>query len=84
MKVGLIDVDGYNFPNLPLMKISAWHKQNGDSVEWYEALFHSIGEPLDIVYMSRVFGDEYSSDYQYYVKIIFFSLANKHYIIHYA
>lgn len=26
MKIGLIDVDGHNFPNLPLMKISAWHK----------------------------------------------------------
>lgn len=27
MKVGLIDVDGHNFPNLPLMKISAYHKR---------------------------------------------------------
>ena len=26
MKIGLIDVDGHNFPNLALMKISAWHK----------------------------------------------------------
>lgn len=26
MNVGLIDVDGHNFPNLALMKISAWHK----------------------------------------------------------
>ena len=25
MQVGLIDVDGHNFPNLPLMKLSAWH-----------------------------------------------------------
>ena len=67
MRVGLIDVDGHNFPNLPLMKISAYHKAKGDSVEWYEPLFHSMGEPLDIVYMSRVFGDEYSSDYPYCV-----------------
>lgn len=67
MRVGLIDVDGHNFPNLPLMKISAYHKSKGDSVEWYEPLFHSIGEPLDIVYMSRVFGDEYSKDYEYFV-----------------
>ena len=29
MKVGLIDVDGHNFPNIPLMKISAWHKAQG-------------------------------------------------------
>ena len=52
MKVGLIDVDGHNFPNLPLMKISAYHKARGDSVEWYEPLFS--GE-LDRVYMSKVF-----------------------------
>ena len=26
MKIGLIDVDGHNFPNLPLMKLSAYHK----------------------------------------------------------
>lgn len=67
MRVGLIDVDGHNFPNLPLMKLSAWHKSQGDSVEWYEPLFHSIGEPLDKVYMSKVFSDEYTEDYQYCV-----------------
>lgn len=27
MKIGLIDVDGHNHPNIPLMKLSAWHKQ---------------------------------------------------------
>lgn len=31
--VGLIDVDGHNFPNLALMRISAWHKAHGDNVE---------------------------------------------------
>lgn len=67
MRIGLIDVDGHNFPNLALMKISAWHKSRGDTVEWYNPLLHSIGEPLDKVYMSRVFGDEYSDDYPYYV-----------------
>lgn len=67
MRIGLIDVDGHNFPNLPLMKISAYHKAKGDSVEWYEPLFHSMGEPLDIVYMSKVFGDEYTEDYPYFV-----------------
>lgn len=60
MKVGLIDVDGHNFPNLPLMKISAYHKARGDSVEWYEPLFS--GE-LDRVYMSKVF--TFTPDYQY-------------------
>ena len=54
IRIGLIDVDVHNFPNLPLMKISAWHKGKGDSVEWYEPLFHGIGEPFDKVYMSMV------------------------------
>lgn len=51
MKVGLIDVDGHNFPNLPLMKLSAWHKQQGDDVEWY----FPFGGGYDLVYMSKVF-----------------------------
>ena len=28
----LIDVDSHNFPNLVLMKLSAWHKARGDEV----------------------------------------------------
>lgn len=37
MKIGLIDVDSHSgYPNLPLMKISAWHKSKGDEVEWYD------------------------------------------------
>lgn len=65
MRIGLIDVDGHNYPNIPLMKISAWHKEQGDFVEWYEPLFHSMGEPFDIVYMSKVFS--FTPDYQYHV-----------------
>ena len=65
MKIGLIDVDGHNFPNLPLMKLSAYHKSIGDSVEWYEPLFHSMGKPFDKVYMSKVFS--FTSDYPYHV-----------------
>lgn len=52
MRVGLIDVDGHNFPNIPLMKLSAWHKNQGDSVEWYDPLFSGH---MDRVYMSKVF-----------------------------
>lgn len=63
MRIGLIDVDSHNFPNLPLMKLSAWHKSQGDSVEWYDPLFHSIGEPFDIVYMSKIFS--FTLDFQY-------------------
>lgn len=54
VRVALIDVDGHNFPNLPLMKLSAWHKKNGDSVEWYEPLTAWFNPP-DRVYMSKVF-----------------------------
>ena len=39
LRIGLIDVDGHNFPNLPLMKLSAWHKARGDTVEWYSPMF---------------------------------------------
>ena len=58
MIVGLIDVDGHNFPNLCLMKLSAYHKSLGDMVEWY----NSKREQYDCVYMAKVFSDEYSPD----------------------
>lgn len=58
MKIGLIDVDGHNFPNLALMRISAYHKARGDTVEWWWSdFFH-----YDIVYMSKIFSDAYSKD----------------------
>lgn len=60
MRIGLIDVDGHNYPNLPLMKLSAWHKKNGDFVEWYEA-WNGYAEPYDKVYMSKVFS--FTPDY---------------------
>ena len=64
MRIGLIDVDGHNFPNIPLMKkISAWHKARGDEVKWYEPLFDSVNEPLDKVYMAKVFS--FTPDYPY-------------------
>ena len=62
MKIGLIDVDGHNYPNIPLMKLSAWHKQRGDSVEWYQPMFSGH---LDRVYMSKVFS--FTPDYEYFV-----------------
>ncbi len=57
MKIGLIDVDSHNFPNLALMKISAYHKAQGDEVEWW----WGWGE-YDRVYKSKVFDDTYSHD----------------------
>ena len=59
-KIGLIDVDGHNFPNFALMKISAWHKAQGDVVEWYDTMFSGH---CDKVYMSKVF--TFSPDYPY-------------------
>ena len=58
MKIGLIDVDGHRFPNLALMRISAFHKQQGDEVEWWLGDFWHY----DIVYMSKIFSDAYSKD----------------------
>lgn len=58
MNIGLIDVDSHNFPNLCLMKISAYHKAKGDAVEWCDLFKH-----YDKVYLSRVFDDIYTEDF---------------------
>ena len=42
------------------MKISAYHKARGDTVEWLNLLEH-----YDKVYVSKVFGPEYSADFIY-------------------
>lgn len=60
MKIGLIDVDGHNFPNLALMKISAYHKAKGDDIEWCNLFKH-----YDRVYQSKVFDDTYTPDLEY-------------------
>ena len=57
MRIGLIDVDSHNYPNLALMKISAYHKAHGDEVEWW----WGWGQ-YDRVYMSKVFDETYSPD----------------------
>jgi len=67
MKIGLIDVDNREnlakcFPNICLMKISAWHKSRGDSVEWYQPM---ISGHMDRVYMSKVF--TFSPNYEYFI-----------------
>lgn len=50
MNIGLIDVDGHNFPNVALMKIASWHRQQGDTAEWVNGF-----EQYDRIYMSKVF-----------------------------
>ena len=54
MKIGIWDGDGKQYPNLALMKISAWHKAQGDEVEWAHPFIH-----YDKVYVAKVFGEEY-------------------------
>lgn len=56
MKIGLHDAEAEHshsktkFPNYALMKISAWHKAHGDTVEWWQPLME-----YDRVYSSKVF-----------------------------
>lgn len=55
MKIGLHDAEkeylkNKRFPNYALMKISAWHKSQGDTVEWWNPLCK-----YDRVYSSKVF-----------------------------
>lgn len=57
LKIGLVDVDSHNWPNLCLMKLSAYHKARGDQVEWWDPKSR-----YDLVYKSRVFTDTYSKD----------------------
>lgn len=58
MRIGLVDVDGHHYPNLCLMKLSAYHKKAGNHVEWWKA----DADVYDIVYMSKVFSEAYSPD----------------------
>ena len=60
MKIGLLDTDGHNFPNLALMKISAHHKGRGDKVE-----FATMFEHYDILYKSKVFTFTPDNEYCY-------------------
>lgn len=52
MRVSLHDSDRTRFPSLPLMKISAWHKAQGDTIERFIPLMFDC---YDRVYSSKVF-----------------------------
>ena len=69
MNIGLIDVDGHAskkkwgatiYPNLALAKLAAWHRKQGDDVEWYTPFSH-----YDRVYMAKVF--TFTPDYGYLI-----------------
>lgn len=51
MRIALHDHENNGYPNVALMKLSAWHKAQGDSVEWFNQMF---GE-YDKVCSSKVF-----------------------------
>lgn len=59
MNIGLLAVDS-NYPNLALMKISAYHKRLGDKVDWYNPFDH-----YDKLYMAKVFS--FTPDYRQYI-----------------
>lgn len=59
MKIGLIDVDS-KLPNLALMKISSYHKIQGNHVEWYNPF-----DQYDVVYMSKIFS--FTEDYDQWI-----------------
>ena len=57
MRVGLHDAEQEylkhkTFPNYALMKISAYHKARGDSVEWWSPV---LTNTFDLIYSSKVF-----------------------------
>jgi hypothetical protein len=60
MNIGLLDIDSHNFPNLALMKISAYHKSIGDKIEFADMFSH-----YDIIYKSKVFTWTPDNDYIY-------------------
>lgn len=66
MKIGLIDVDGHNFPNRALMRISSYHKSKGDIVEWADPLFADY----DRVYKSKIFTFSKDDDYDYRCEVL--------------
>ena len=59
MNVALLAVDS-NYPNLALMKVSAWHKSQGDTVEWYNPF-----DTYDRLYMAKVFS--FTPDYGFFI-----------------
>ena len=59
MNIGLLDVDGHNFPNFALMRASAYYKSKGCNVTWAD-----IFNEYDDVIASKIF--TFSEDYNFY------------------
>ena len=65
MRVGIHDAEKEHlkhktFPNYALMKISAYHKAQGDFVEWWAPL---LTASFDMIYSSKVFGFTPENEY---------------------
>ena len=58
MNIGILAVDGHNFPNFALMRASAYHKARGDQVEWATPF-----NQYDKVMASKVF--TFTPDFNY-------------------
>lgn len=68
-RIGLIDVDGgKKFPNLPLMKIAAWNRSIGNTVEWY----HPMAGEFRTVYASKVFSFTPDVEYPIHAQTVVF------------
>ena len=52
MEIGIHNSDNKGFPNIALLKLSAWHKLQGDNVSTYIPIFDGT---YDKVYSSKVF-----------------------------
>jgi hypothetical protein len=59
--IGIHTPDKTKFPNFALMKISAWHKARGSTVDWYEPL---LTDMYSKIYSSSVFS---FADRDYYL-----------------
>jgi hypothetical protein len=59
MIVRLTQLDGFSLPNIALMRLSAWHKRNGDTVVYMSTPDRMLGEieEYDRTYGSAIFGN---------------------------
>ena len=75
--IGLIDVDGHNYPNLPLMKLSAWHRAHREAITWFSPLWNMHWSR---VYMAKVFS--FTPDYGYPINADEIIMGGSGYMIH--
>jgi len=61
MEIRIVDMDS-KMPNIALMKISQYHKNNGDNVEYYNPIIDNQ-ERIDKLYIAKLFN--FTPDYDY-------------------